>query len=388
MAAGVVDELVIKVGLEVDDSDIDALKKELQNNKKNTIKLKPEIPFSGSIPNSQDPLTNIQSKIDKEKTQETLNKILTENKKASDKLEDLDERQKENNESIPSESGGFFTGSGGILALIAGILTGGYLLAKEVQQRYIEKLDREVNFANLSLVTGETADQMAKLNYQAKNVGLSLDQVVHNAQSFASDIFSGQNDQKAMLLGALGINPVELIKEAKTPEQFAKVQVDLFEKAKSGLTKGGFPEFLATQRASEISGVPQANSLGYENLFNKKNLQSADEISKLRGSVGSRDSIMGNFQDMNAALQRSTAAVDNLLSTGNVAKAISIGVADLRAQTVNLINATINQPNIKAAQSALRQSEGVGGLGAGQAIFDQFSHRPPSSSSQTKMGGN
>lgn len=390
MADGIVDQLVIKVGIEVDDSEITDLKKELQNNKNNSIKIKPSI--DSSQPTNF--LDNKSAVVNNDlKSGKVFSDILENEKKSKEYLKELvDDSNLTTQKNLNKENNSGGSGSdvgiislGGLAAIIASLVSAGYLLAKEVQQKYIDKLDRELDFANLAYETGTTADQMARLNYMAKNVGLSLDQIVSNARNFVDDLFTGQNEQKSMLLAALGINPLEKIRNIKTPEEAASFQADIYKQINSALVQGGFPAFIASQRAANIAGIPASQAFGYQNLLTGKNFQQAQEIEGFRGSVGSKESIINNFQDITTALQKSTAAVDRLLSTEDIAKKISIQTAEIQATTVKLINATLNiaTPN-NSLNNTLSRPLGFGN----ENSIGNFYPSTPSSSAQTKAGGN
>jgi hypothetical protein len=347
-----------------------------------TSNLKDSKKYLTDIVNSKEDGT--KSSLSKDKAQEYLSKILEVEKKSSNSLENLiskeSEIQQENKKKIESESIGGF----GIAGIIAGVFGAAFYAQKQVLNMYTEKLTRELDVANLAAATGETADNMTKLNYQAKNVGLSLDQVVHSAGNFATDIFSGKDQEKTAIFAALGINPVEAMRNIKTPEDAIKYQIKIFEETKEGYKRGGYPEFIATTKAANLAGIPQNQILGYENFESQKNKKLALETKGFRGEVGSKESIMGNFEDLTSTLQNSTASMDQLLSRGDIAKKISLQSADITAKTVNLINATLNLTGLGDKNSKFSQimsSEG------NQYKLPNFSSKGPSSTAQAKSGG-
>lgn len=428
MTDGKADELLLKVGVKVDDSEYINLKSDLKKNREESINLKvkpDERIFSANqdaIRERLDNKSNIQSKpsisekdilqsnmkdskkfltdiinskedesklsISKDKASEYLSKILDVEKKSANSLENLlnqemDTKQ-ENKKSVQGDS----IGGMGIAGIVAGVVGALFYAQKQVLNAYTEKLSRELDIANLAAATGDTANNMTKLNYQAKNVGLSLEQVVHSATNFADDIFSGNNLEKMGMFAAMGKNPILDMKNIKTPEDAVKYQTKIFEDFKKGMMRGGFPEFVASKRAAGLAGIPENQILGYENFESKKNRGLALETKSLRGDVGSGQSIMGNFQDITSKLQDSTAVTDKLLSRGDIAKKISLQSAEITATTVNLINATLDFTGLADKNSKFSQI--MGSQKGNQFILPDFSSskKSPSAAAQAKSGGN
>lgn len=327
MADNTADSLVIKVGLDIDKSEYIDLKKELKDNKKNSLNLKvnPEN-LSGIKPDNTS------------NTEKVLKEILEQEKKQNNILDNKSQKLSRNEENN-NESGTSVTG---VLGAIIGVVTAAYVAANQLQKKYTEKLSREMNLASLSYQTGQTVDKLAKLNYQANNVGLTLAQVANSAANFSDDLFDGSNERKSMMLAQLGINPFDLAQNAKGPEDIAKLQQYIQKTITNSAKDRGFSTFSATNLASKYSGISAQDAFGYSKLFNKETVKNANEISEARGPIGNRDEVMKNFQDLNLQLQKSSAGIDKMLSTSDIAKKISIGVAEIEAGTVKLVNATIN----------------------------------------------
>jgi len=460
MTDGVADELVLKVGVKVDDSEYINLKDDLKKNRQESINLKvktddrilpanedairtrlanptskaipinekdinvsKKIPkvfsvneeairdrlenknlddkkesskvisekdiFESNLKQSKKYLTDIvnskedESKLSlsKDKAQEYLSKILDVEKKSEKSLENLLSKELETKQENKKKIEGESVSGLGLAGIIAGVAGALFYAQKQVLNVYTEKITRELDIANLAAATGDTADNMAKLNYQAKNVGLSLDQVVHSATSFATDIFSGKDQDKMALFGALGINPIQDLRNIKTPEDAVKYQTKIFEQSKKGFQQGGYPEFLANQQAANLAGIPANQILGYENFETQKNKDLALKTKGLRGELGSKESIMGNFEDLTSTLQNSTASMDKLLSRGDIAKKISLQSAEITANTVNLINATLNLTGIGDPNSKFSQILGADG---NQFKLPNFNSKKPSSTAQAK----
>lgn len=398
-----VDELVVKVGVKVDESEYLNLKKELESNKQQSIniKVKKKDELLEKNLNEKDVLglnsrdakkylKNIINENDQEryslstqKANEYLSKILEIEKRNSTTLEEAFEKlEADKLGDGPSKKTADRGAIAGFIASVVGALYAPMLI---IQKEYNEKLDRELNLASLSYQTGQTVDAMAKLNYQAKNVGLTLDQVVHNADNFFDSIVSGQDDRKTMLLGALGIDPIQMAAKVKTPEDLAKMQEEINQKAAKGLKGSGYPEFYNRHIAAGLSGIPDNEAFGYSNLNTKRNQSLAQGISDTRGSIGTRQSVMENFQDISTSLQKSTAAVDRLLSTGDVFKNISIKAASIKSDTVSFINATVDFTGIGNKGGVINRA--LQGAEDASHHRGKWSTKSPSSSAQTKAGG-
>lgn len=171
----------------------------------------------------------------------------------------------------------------------------------------------------------------------------------------------------------------------KTPEDVAKLQASIADQIKKALVQGGYPAFLASLLASQLTGIPQSEQFAYQHLNSAKTTKNANQIAAMRGSVGSSESIIGNFQDVTVELQKITAGFDKLLSTGDIAKTISIKVAHIKADVVNFLN--------KGLDSANKRDDGI--VGTATRLAKDIFHMPqirntnqaPSSSSQVKAGG-
>jgi hypothetical protein len=404
MSEGVAEELVLKVGVKVDDSQYVNLKEDIKKNKQDSMAFKlssnEKITSSKSISEKEILESNLkQSKkylidiinskddsakfaLSKDKAQEYLSKILEVEKKSANSLENLLTTEMENKkDSSNKEKFSAELASGGFIAAIVGAL---FYAQKQVLNVYSEKLSRDLDLSKLSTQTGETTENMARLNYQAKNVGLSLDQIVHSATNFATDIFTGKDQDKMALYGALGVNPIQDLKKIRTPEDAIKYQLEIFKKAQKGFLNGGNPEFLANQQAASLAGIPANEILSYENFGTKKNKNLALETKKFRGEIGSSSSVINNFEDLTASLQNSTASIDNLLSRGDIAKRISLQSADITTKTVNLINATLNITGVGDSNSKFTKIMEWGG---GNENKPDFLTNKPSSSAQVKSGG-
>lgn len=397
MAEGIADELVLEIKTKVDDSSYVSLKDDLEKNKKQGITLKPTMQeiYGANLKQSKTFLKGIidgpegeTNAISKEKATELLAKILESERKSANSLENLLEKEEKNKEKDNAKSGdgdGEMIPPTSLWAIVTAVL--GFISSSAIRGMYIDKINRELDIANIAYETGQTADSMAKLNYQAKNVGLSLDQIVHNAQNFTESLFTGQDDQKAMLFAALGINPLDQMRGIKTSEDAIRAQKTIYNQSEKALESSGFAPFIARQQAAKLSGIPLNQAFGYENLNSKRNLEQTNEIVKIRGSLGSKEDIMANYQDITSSLQKVTASIDQLLSTQNVIKNIIIGTADLKAGVVNLINSGLNPTT--EAQAKQNTYAGNPGAYSGQAIFDYMyskNHKGVSDSAQVKMG--
>lgn len=390
------ESLQLKIAIEVDDEEYQTLLKEIKKNKKEFIKIKPISEdekinsYNDNVLNLKlEQLNNIVNKINNksllksENGEDQLKKLIELEKKEVDLTEKSIDLISNKNKSSPEGESSSLLAAGGPAAIIA--LIGAALLkgSEFVQNKYTEKINRELDLANLSFETGETTDSLAKLSYQAKNVGLSLQQVVQSAANFADEL-SGTNlsDEKAQLYQALGIDVRREFSQAKTAEDFARIQLRVFNQARQGLLNAGQGDFISNIRASKLTGIPLNQAFEYENLNSKRNIDSAEKIKSARGNIGSKEDILENYTKLNEASQRSQASIDAVLSTEAV-KNFVIKTAEMKADVINLIGNIVTGRN---ANSTPLPPPPPTGQGVYNTFYPTYGATFPSQSSQTKAG--
>lgn len=333
------DELVQKIVIEVDDKDVIDLEKELKELRKNTLNvLKVErekgTPNAAGKFDTEEKGTLKESLATQKQSLELLKKISDlEKKEEYDKLRKNGEGKEEEGSGLV----GFGLGLAGLLTAFAGIVTAG---SAKIQKMYTEKLDREMDLASLAYETGQTVDTMKDLNYQARLVGLSMDEITDASKNFANEVFTGSNQQQMAIANALGINLVQRIRDAKTPQQMAMIQSDLYKETFEKLLPKGYA--FASSQASKLSGLSSDEAFRLQHINDSTVVKGARQLSDLRGSIGSRAEVIERYEQNNLSQQRVKANLDRALSAGNVAQRISIDRANMEAKVVNLIAQGVN----------------------------------------------
>jgi len=372
----IAEDLVVKIQVEVDDKSYEAFKKNLKETAHNPLFFSPTAKESGISNSTREPPTNYSetatSNIDPtkkftvsgDKATELLEKLLEVEKKEKESLESLADDAEKASVKNSSQGGG---GDGFLSAVssknwiaIAKMAFGGLKKAADkISQELVEKTNRELGIASTSFEMGLTPDEIAKIGFAAKNVGLSLEQVVKSASSFAEEIQNGLPVEKAGIFSAAGINPVQLIRSAQSPEDIIKVQSKIWSDVFKSIKESGVSSIVASQKASYLTNIPSGQGLAYQNLFSDKNKGLVADISKTRGEIGTTDKLLSNFQEVTASQQKLNAAMDRLLSVKDVAKTITMEYANIKTTSVTLIADTLDIE--KLVKGAQMRAEGMKG---------------------------
>lgn len=371
MADNSVDELALKVHVEVDQKDLIDLKKELELLKKESIKFKPEGMSSESVNNGSNGSVGSGNLEDKD-TVQSMADAAKSSKEYLKKISEIEQKREEKEIRKEVESPGEGKGEDGestiemMIASMSSILGIGALAAavsSKVQKMYNEKLDREVNLASLAYETNQTVESMKLLSYQAGIVGLSMNEIVESSKTFANEVFSGSNQQQMQLANALGINLVQEMRNAKTPQAVAMLQSSLYDRVfKQLLPSMGFAG--ASAKATSLSGLTADEAFRLQHINDRTAVAGGAELAALRGRIGTKEDVMRSYEESNLSQGRVKATLDKALSAGNIAKTISIDRANMEAKFVNLV------------------ANGLGGLGD---IKNLFSGSPSQTNNNMSM---
>jgi len=330
MSDGIVDELLLKIGVKVDDKEFVELKKQVDDLQKGSARIRTGVFNKSSAVNS---LGSISSNPEDKETIKDLADNIKDSKDSLRKIADSTlKTENKNNKDKMQDSGIDLVGGLGIGAILNQMIN----LSAVIQQKYTEKLNRDMNIASLAYETNLTTESVKELGYRSKLVGVSLESIVENAKNFSNEVFEGSNDKQIALANALGIDLVGVLSKAKTPLETARAQSKLYDQVfRSLLPTFGFAG--ASSRASQVSGLSADEAFRYQRLNNPLTIAGARELSALRGPIGSRDEIFTNYQQNALSLEKVQAASDRALSTASIAKQISIDRADMQAKVVTII---------------------------------------------------
>jgi hypothetical protein len=377
MSDGIVDELLLKIGVKVDDKEFKELRKQVDDLQKGSAKIKPSIKSESG--NSNALAVSSSNPEDKESVKDLLDYVkestgyLKKISESTGKKDKEKEKKKKENEEDFDKDFDLVKRAVNMIVDFSGM----------IQQKYTEKLNRDMDIASLAYQTNLATDSLKELGYRTKIVGVSLESVVENAKNFSNEVFSGSNDQQIALANALGIDLVGVMRKAKTPLETAKAQSTLYDQTfKSLLPSFGFAQ--ASARASQVSGLSRDEAFRYQHLNDKTVIDGARELAALRGPMGDKNKIFSDYEQNNLSMEKVKAASDRALSVAGYAQKISIDRADMQAKFVNIIAEGING----VSGLASKQTQDIFNLGYDQKFTDNYlKQRQHKSSSVSKAGG-
>lgn len=373
------DELVLKVGVQVDAEQLKKLRAEIDEMQKKSKSSAQKLGLSTSESPMQGPtkeggLTGYGDEILDvlSNSQKTLLKMLdimkTDNTRKT-RTTDEDEKESKDKGPIPfmnnvmdSNAGSLAGGAiGGVVGTIAGGNTlagaqigsaiGGLMqkmfgVAKEKVEAVAEMFDKQVtenmHFRQLSEQTGMTVTNLYKLQQQALFAGTTLEKVADSNQRFVSDMMGGISPERAQLLMALNINPSDLLFKAGGDP--AKANQMLF-KAVNEATKGQ-PAYQRSYFLS-MAGYDPEMQTARRHMYSKAYSDRAQKITDEATNNGKNPIPTGAALDTQILLEKGMiadfqASIRKALTAGNLAQNLSVELMHIKAETVNLIADTIN----------------------------------------------
>jgi len=423
-----IEELVLKVGVEVDQEQLKRLRDEIEKlkseGKKNAIHLgvdseHPSVnqqgqttnPIAGLNTNYSDEIVALLAL--SEKHMVDMLTILKSDHEKKGRTTDAEEKAKEggfkiplvndiSNQGVGGAVGGLAGGALGIVGGPGGVLAGasigsaiGNLVEKilggikekleGVSKLFDERLTEDIHFRQLSNQTGLAVESIYKLGVQARLAGSSLEEVIDSNQNLADELITGISEKKAQLLLALNINPREAL--IRSGGDIGKLNQLIFERAQKALV-GANPYY----RTSVLKGIgysaEEQTSRNY--LYRPDTRNRAEQtfnIATQNGAVPLRtgEQLQQEVLDFRGAVEDFKGSIRSALSAGNLAQTLSTALMTVKADVVNLIATSITglttPQQTKAARETLEKQErtilnkasGEGGNNAGQALFDFFS---------------
>jgi hypothetical protein len=419
-----IEELVLKVGVEVDSEQLKRLQKEIEKIKtqalKNSVNLglntsNSSTSFSGSsnITGNAGNIAGLLSLSEKHLL-EMLNI-----------LKDSNNRQKRNPEKgsgsnsngpIPfvndlmNSNAGTLIGGGagaalGSLGGPAGTVFGAQLgatigtIAEKVFDTAHEKmiavaglfekrLTEDLHFRQLSYQTGILREDLALLDKQAKLSGTSLQSLVDSNQSLADELMGGLSAEKTQLLMALNINPRQLLLESGG--DFGKINQMIYQRATKAL-QGANP-YQRTHYLKEL-GFSEDMQNSRRFLYNEDVVNRSKEIVNRETNNGKTPYVTG------AALQKENldyfggkldvqAGIRAALTTAGLAGKLSTELMQVQAKVVNIIATAIsgiggeNSDTAKSIEKNKYYQTSPNGVL--DSVWDYFTKPPASPSGATK----
>lgn len=163
---------------------------------------------------------------------------------------------------------------GPILAMVTGVfdmLKNSFTGVTEVFQK---RLEEDIHFDKLGMATGKTREDLALLSEQARLSAYSLDALVQSNQSFADEMITGISPQKAQLMMALGINPNALMFQAGgDPAQAKQLMFEQIIKSMKG------------QPAAKVSQILRLQGFGIDEQYARSMMNDKDVRERAKGIV-------------------------------------------------------------------------------------------------------
>ena len=267
---------------------------------------------------------------------------------------------------ISAVTGGIFS----IVKTIGGFVVEAVKLAIDVAQRLtntvVEKNSRELNLHKLSSQTDLSIKSLYKLKFVAETLGTSLEEVVSSAKKMQKEFLFGMDEQKAMSMMALGINPFQAMGNMMedplgAQNKFFKVAQD---KTKH-MPKAMQSTFL------ESLGFSSDLQFALKNQNNKDVQASAAEVSNARGNFLPQDEFLSQNAIISGKLASVQASLDKALDQNkNLVDKFVITYADMQAQTINLIGNVVKEATDKIEST-------TGDIATkGQEFIKNFSENP------------
>ena len=410
------EELLIKVRMSLDNKDVDEAKKRLENLqvKGQNVQRRLTGAPSKNLPAAISPMKvfentskHLQSGLKAESYLKLLvsltSQLLTTTKKKKYEIDG-----KKGGESAVNQDENILTKGASassvipvIGAVAAGVAVAVIAVMESLQTKMGDKLNKEMGLSKLSFQTGKTTDSLYRLSNQFELAGGSLQEVIGAGKALQQELLFGMSDQKAMMAMALGINPVQLMRQAKNDPMKA---IEMLNSKISQKTQGMPASMVSTIK--EGMGIPTDTQFALSNKNKANVISGAAAISSDRGSLNN-DSIQMQFVEFNTAVKRMTASMDKMLSTQAITQSV-LGYVNMKANAVTLVASSVaglsdfvmkgSTPSISQNNSVSSPKIGntdAGALGKASnylgskisGFADSFSNSK-NNSAQTKAGGN
>ncbi len=402
------DELVLKVGVQVDAEQLKKLREEIKKMQDEAAKTAAGLgikagsssssggsPGTGSFSNeilnvlrkSNDDLKSIVSLLKKQAKDKPpkIPKLTTEEKK-----EKLDKKKgfapfvqdisKMNKTQIVG--GGVGGGIGAMLgnaglgaeigSAVLGATVGVFDMLKStfegVTAVFQKRLEEDIHFDKLSMATGKTREELALLSEQARLSAYSLDALVQSNLNFADEMITGISPQKAQIMMALGINPNALNFQAGGDP--AKVKQMMFEQ---------ILEKMKGQPVAKISQIMRLEGFNIDEQYARSMMNDKDVKDRAHGIVN-KATLNGTqpflahkkLREQNLSFTgyaAELAASKRAAATTKVAEEMAMKTMEVKAGIMNVV-----------AKGAVNIST------LGQTIEDLFTPKTKSDAQQTLYG--
>jgi hypothetical protein len=323
------DELLVNVKLDVNDKEYEKLKKKVDVLKEEGAKVKSQV--SGTSTSDRSPRDVVKLL---QRSEKHLSDIVNLLKKSKGEITPEDNIE-DTSETLAVAGGASLGGVGAAIGLaLSGVAAGIVTLMESLQRKLTDKFERELDLQKLSQQTGKSVEQLYKLSAQAQLAGTTLGEIVSAGKNLQQELLFGMSEQKAMMLMALGINPIEIQKRSNFDP--VKMVTDINKQIES--RTGNVPAGLVTAIKSAL-GVPEGIQYGVSHLRDRDVVANAQRISETRGNIGS-DEWRQNFVEFKTALLKTQAAIDKALSTTLVTQAV-LKYMDVKAQAVTIVAGSI-----------------------------------------------
>ena len=368
------EELVFKVGVDVNANDLKKLRDEInklkEDLKNNALKLGVNIPLNSAASTNMGAATaaneDIASSLQSSEKHllEIVNILKSDHEK---KIRKGDSEESSNakgpipfvndvmNSNAGSLAGGAVGGTlgaifGGPVGMVGGAQLGAAIggivqkmaeVAKEkietVAKMFDSRLSEDIHFRQLSQQTGMTVDQIYKLGIQAKLAGTSLEEVVDSNQQLANELIGGLDEKKAQLLMALNINPREAL--LQSGGDIGKLNQMIFERAFKAT--GNLPAPFRSAELGILGYSPEGqNARRY--LYRGDVQARADQTLNVATANGKTpfetgEKLQQTILSFIGATEDFKASIRSALTTGNIAQNLSTGLMRVKADVVQLI---------------------------------------------------
>lgn len=217
-----IEELIIKVGIDVDTKGLEEIRAKIKEIQERTKNNSINLGLNTSTTSSSSPEKNA-GKYLKEISESTKDLDKREIRKDRDKSKDIFPFVNEIKKlgiggTIGAGVGGVIgAGSGSsfkigaqvgsaAVSIVEEIVKTIYNATMKVEQLLSKKISEDLHFRELSIQSGVATNELYKLGAASRMVGMSQDKIIESNQRLSDELLGGISDQKAQLYQALGID--------------------------------------------------------------------------------------------------------------------------------------------------------------------------------------
>jgi len=376
------EELLIKVGVEVDESELVKAKKDLKELQEQGQKVAASI--TGKTQGTSASSSSANQSTSETQDNEQIVDILTKSQKSLfELLEIVKKGQKVGgpaqtssstsgglksgplglaNSAVESSTGqavgavaggaaGIFGGPAGIVGGAALGSTIGILLEKAfskvsdklagVADQFDKRLSEDIHLRQLSFQTGQTREELYKLQAQARLAGTSLEAIVDSGQTLSDELIGGMDEKKAQVLMALHINPQDIILQSKGNPQAAQQLIynKFIESTK---------EVPAAYRTSlgKILGISEVEQDARRRIYRKDYVQKGEEVYNEATKGGkvpfsTNEQLDKDILDFRGQILKFEGALRAALTGADLAKNLSVGLLKVQTALVEVVTGGI-----------------------------------------------